>query len=617
MNGSVREHSSWLALLHEQRYRLNFLSTDGKQNIATMAVSGVAFLTAGSFNDIQMLRTGWLLRIALLIRVISFLVTVVACVLLRRAKWPRQQDWACQAWLYMLCALQFPLYLTRFAPREFVGPLVSTSAYLGVSYLAMRGSLWPRVLAASEASILTMILVWNPHAALSPIARVSSTTALIALNLIGILSVRVYEEQRHEIFRSECREKQIRKELALKLRELAAEKEYAEAMSRARTSFLAAMSHEFRTPMNAVTGLSELILSAPPGAPLDGEHRENVRIINDSARALLGMLNEILDFAKIDAQKLTLAQTPFDLYQLAESVTAMFRSTAQERSLNLSVTVSPEVPKIVIGDGARLRQVLVNLISNALKFTNRGVVKLRVTASETVEQAPPASSTQDITFSVEDTGVGMSPDGIARLFRPFEQVDSGFPRRYGGTGLGLTITQRIVQAMGGEIRVESELGRGSKFSFTIRLPQARSTLGPYRIPTAISQVTAAPLTILVVDDNPFNRHLASGWLRQQGHRVELAIDGPSAIAAVLGKSYDAVFMDLQMPEMSGIEATREIATQLGNDHMPFVIAMTASVLDEDRESCRKVGMRGFVSKPIDFAQVAALLARIHAEKTKA
>jgi signal transduction histidine kinase/CheY-like chemotaxis protein len=606
-----------MALLQEQRYRLHFLATDAKQNIATMAVSGLGFLSAGTFNDIQLIRTGWLLNIAILIRVVSFLVTLALCILLHRAKWPRQQDCAYRVWFYMLCAVQFPLYLTRFAPREFAGPFVSTAAYLVVSYLAMRGPLWPRILAAFEASLLTIVLLWNPHAALSLIARVTSTTALIALNLIGILSVRVFEEQRHELYKSGRREKQIRQELALKVRELAAEKEYAEAMSRVRTAFLAAMSHEFRTPMNAVIGLSDLVLSAPPGAPLDGEHRENVRIINDSARALLGLLNEILDFAKIDAQKMTLAQAPFDLHQLADSVTDMFRSLAQERSLDLTVNVSPDVPKIVLGDGPRLRQVLVNLLSNALKFTNRGTVKLRVTAAETGEQTPPVPSAQDITFSVEDTGVGMSPDGIARLFRPFEQVDSGIARRLGGTGLGLTITQRIVQAMGGEIRVMSLLGRGSTFAFTIRLHATRSPLGTNRNPTATSQVTEAPLTILVVDDNPFNRHLASGWLRQQGHRVELAIDGPGAITAVLGKSYDAVFMDLQMPEMSGIEATTEIATRLGNDRMPFVIAMTASVLDEDRESCRKVGMRGFVSKPIDFAQVEALLERVRAEKITA
>ena len=426
----------------------------------------VAFALAGR-NDFLLLR-GSALGVTLASRGVFVVATVVVLGLLRRARWPRQQDRAYNLALLATMIAVIVGHLTRIPSGQIQGPLISSFTLLGVLYFAQRGPIVPRAGLGGVIAVTTSVLLCVPHAAIEAPARLTGMLGLAALNVVGVFSARAFEEQRRKRFEAERHERQARHELAVKLRELAVEKERAETMSRARTAFLAAMSHEFRTPMNAVIGLSDLLLDAP----LAADHREHVRVISDSARALLGLLNDILDFAKIDAEKLTLSPAPFDLRRLAASVIEMLRPEARARGLALSLELSPDVPEALVGDDARLRQVLVNLVSNAVKFTERGAVTLRITARAT---SPESDSDHEIAFRVEDSGLGIAPEAIARLFRPFEQANGGITRTHGGTGLGLAISKQIVAAMGGDIHVESEPGRGSAFSFALQLQATEAT----------------------------------------------------------------------------------------------------------------------------------------------
>ena len=566
----------------------------------------VAFALAGR-NDFLLLR-GSTLGVTLASRGVFVVATVVVLGLLRRARWPRQQDRAYNlALLATMIAVLFG-HLTRIPSGQIQGPLITSFTLLGVLYFAKRGPIVPRAGLGGVIAVTTSVLLCVPHAAIEAPARLTGMLGLVALNAIGVFSARAFEEQRRKRFEAERHERQARHELAVKLRELAVEKERAETMSRARTAFLAAMSHEFRTPMNAVIGLSDLLLDAP----LAVDHRDHVRVISDSARGLLGLLNDILDFAKVDAEKLTLSPAPFDLRRLAASVVEMLRPEARTRGLALSLELSPDVPEVLVGDDARLRQVLVNLVGNAVKFTERGAVTLRITARAAISGS---DGDHEIAFRVEDSGLGIAPGAIARLFQPFEQANGGITRTHGGTGLGLAISKQIVAAMGGDIHVESEPGRGSIFSFAVALPAAAVTAtGPSTTPVLAPREDRRPLSILVVDDNAINRDVASAGLGRLGFAVDLAGDGQAAIEAASTTSYDVIFMDLQMPGMSGIEATARIAEGLRGGRAPHIIAMTASVYEEDREACRRAGMRDFVGKPIDLAQLDAVLSRVAEER---
>lgn len=559
----------------------------------------------GAANDFGMLGgRPLLLGICLAVRGLLVVATGVALVLLRRARWPRQQDRAVLLGLGGTLVAVVVTHLTRIPVGQVQGPLIASGGLLCVLYFAQRGPIVPRAVLGSAVAIsgvALVLIVGKRPSGLEPAARLTSILALVALNVVGILSARSSEEQRRSRFEAERGERHARQALAGNLRELAAAKERAEAMLHARAAFLAAMSHEFRTPMNAVIGLSDLLADAP----LPSEYGAHVRTIRDSSRALLAMLEDILDFAKIDAQKLTLSPAPFELRALAVSVTDMLRPAARDRSLDLSVEVGADVPEHVIGDDARLRQVLVNLVSNAIKFTERGSVRLQLAAG------PASGGDAEVTFRVVDTGIGMTPEVVERVFRPFEQADAGDTRRVGGTGLGLAISQRIVVAMGGHIHVESEPDRGSVFSFTLRLPV---TEAPAEVAAAVRAGERPSLAILVVDDVPVNRYVARAKLVRLGHEVDVAFDGPGAIEAVAERDYDVVLMDVQMPGMSGIEATRRIGEVTAHKRAPHVVAMTASVFEEDREKCRRAGMRDFVGKPIDVAQLEGVLHRVAEER---
>lgn len=585
-------------LLQEQRFRRYFLASDGKQtSVVIAAVSLANFATVR--NDLVLLQGTPSLTIVVALKIVHLAAAIAALVLLRRARSPRQQDLAIGSWLAISAISVVYTSITRLPSGEFQGPVVTQGALLCVLYFALRGPVWPRALTALVITGGTLLVLWNPVAATSSVGRVSGTISFVGLSIVGIFSARSFEEQRRRRVQAEHHDQCMRQVLATKNRELAAEKERVEDLSRARATFLATMSHEFRTPMNAVIGLSSLLLDSS----LATEDREQVRTIHDSARSLLALLNDILDFAKIDARKLTLCPTAFDLRGLAVSVGDMLRPAAKARGIRLRVAVDSALPESLVADDVRLRQVLVNLVANAVKFTERGEVLLQVTARAL------GAGEHDVGIEVEDTGSGMAPEVLPRLFQPFEQAHSGIERRHGGTGLGLAISRQIVRAMGSDIHVRSELGRGSVFSFSLRLAEA--TVLATRTPTAAERSASEPrrtLSILVVDDQPINRQVASKMLGRLGHHAELACDGHEALAAVTSKAYDVIFMDLHMPGMNGLETTVRIRERLANERLPYVVALTAAVFEEDREACRAAGMHDFITKPIELGRIEEVLA---------
>ena len=379
----------------------------------------------------------------------------------------------------------------------------------------------------------------------------------------------------------------------------------AEAASSAKSAFLATMSHEIRTPITSVLGMTDLLRHTT----LSEEQAGYVDTLASSTRALLTILNDILDISKIEAGKITLESAAFPLHEAAREVVALNLAVARVKGLMLSLEIGPEVPAMVVGDSARLKQVLHNLIGNAIKFTEAGSVHLRLSAVAGV------GAVALVRGEIEDTGIGIAEDEIERLFKAFSQVDTSTTRRFGGTGLGLAISRRLVGLMGGEIGVVSAPGRGSRFWFTVPLPLAEARQPAATGAAATGAAAPAPVTppparqlrILVAEDNRINRMLVRAMLTKLGHVVEVAENGLLALAAVAEGAFDIVLMDMQMPEMDGEEATRAIrALPAPRDRTP-VLALTADVMAEHRERYLRAGVNDLVPKPIDWQVLAAAL----------
>lgn len=401
------------------------------------------------------------------------------------------------------------------------------------------------------------------------------------------------------------------------LSELAKARDTALEAVRMKSQFLATMSHEIRTPMNGVVGIAQLLSKTP----LDESQREYVQIINQSGRALLGIINDILDSAKIEAGKLEFLKVNFDIKDVIQGGLHTIQPKAHENDVKLITQLDPNLPPLMNGDPGRLRQVLVNLLGNAVKFTQHGSIKLSASLKSEDKDH------HTIHISIKDTGIGISPENLRLIFQPFTQADGSDSRKYGGTGLGLTITSQIIQAMHGKIDATSEMGKGTEFWFTIQLgknnpnaptetnfgdnnldpilsDQPPTKLSPKPVP-ALPSAPNLNLKILIAEDNLVNQKVTKLQLEQIGLTADIVENGAEAVEAVKNGDYDLVLMDCQMPIMDGFEATREIRRIQTKPIQ--IIAVTANAMKEDRQRCLDAGMDDYLSKPLTTEALAAAL----------
>lgn len=405
--------------------------------------------------------------------------------------------------------------------------------------------------------------------------------------------------------------RKLESEIAKQTAELREANARLEEISRLKSDFLAHMSHELRTPMNAIIGFSELLAETP----LTEEQLDYTKTISQSATNLLSLINDILDLAKIEAGKLELEHLPFELAEVVDNVAAMFKIPARGKGVSVTCTIDSRIPKRIMGDSNRLRQVLVNLAGNAMKFTEQGGIDLQV------DYEREAAGRIVSRFSVRDSGIGIPADRVEAIFEKFTQADGSTTRKYGGTGLGLAICLQLVELMGGRLAVESEVGKGSTFYFVIPLEEAPAEIISLKEhKEACREKAVCGGRILLVEDNAVNQRLASILITREGYEVEVASDGAEALEHLRHQVFDLVLMDVQMPNMDGMEATRKIREieadpALRQDYVGLraltqplgIIGLTAHARKEDETACYDSGMNGFLTKPIIKAKLTMLL----------